>query len=101
MVAERRHVGAFAALRAVVSGPAIGGPDGATVVGGSASVQGAGTSSVTVNQTSQNAVINRSTFNIGASEITTFTQPNGSPIALNRVIGRGGASYIDGTLTGG
>jgi filamentous hemagglutinin family protein len=79
--------------------PAGAGPNGATVVGGSASVQGAGTSSVTVNQSSQNAVINWQTFNIGAGETTTFNQPNSSSIALNRVIGGLGPSLINGTLT--
>jgi filamentous hemagglutinin family protein len=90
---------AIAALVALDSMPAGAGPNGATVVGGSASVQGAGTGSVTVNQTTQNTVINWSTFNIGAGETTTFNQPNSSAIALNRVIGGGGASFIDGTLT--
>src|SRR5216684_4976919 len=79
--------------------PADAGPNGGTVVGGAATIQGAGTGSVTINQSSQNAIINWNTFNIGAGETTRFNQPNGSSIALNRVIGGLGPSQIFGTLT--
>src|SRR5271165_1762630 len=90
---------AIAALFTLDAMPAGAGPNGGTVVGGTANIQGAGTSPVTVNQSSQNAVINWSTFNIGAGEITRFIQPNSSAIALNRVIGGLGPSFINGTLT--
>ena len=88
-----------AALVSVGAGLAVAGPNGGTVVGGSATIQGAGTSSVTVNQSSQNAIINWQTFNIGKNETTTFNQPNSSSVALNRVIGGQGPSFLDGTLT--
>src|ERR1700726_4755312 len=74
--------------------PADAGPNGGTVVGGSATIQGQGGPSVTINQSSQNAIINWATFNIWAGETTTFNQPNSSAIALNRVIGGQGPSLI-------
>ncbi|HEY2229025.1 MAG TPA: filamentous hemagglutinin N-terminal domain-containing protein, partial [Xanthobacteraceae bacterium] len=83
----------------VGAGLAMAGPNGGTVVGGSATVQGQGTGSVTVNQSSQSAIINWATFNIGKGETTTFNQPNSSAIALNRVIGGLGPSFLDGNLT--
>src|SRR5262249_45123420 len=74
-------------------------PKGGTVVGGSATIQSPGNGNVTVNQTSQNAIINWNTFNIGAGTTTTFVQPNSSSVVLNRVTGGLGPSEIYGTLT--
>jgi filamentous hemagglutinin family protein len=79
--------------------PADAGPNGGTVVGGSASIQGQGSGSVSINQSSQSAIINWATFNIGKGESTSFNQPNSSSSALNRVIGGHGPSFLDGTLT--
>ena len=87
------------ALLTLGSLPGAAGPDGANVVGGSATVQGQGTASVIVNQTSDRAIINWTTFNIGTNEATRFNQPGSSSIALNRVVGGLGPSMIDGTLT--
>ena len=89
---------AICGLAPLCAGPAGAGPNGATVVGGSATIQGAGSSSVTVNQSSQRAIINWNTFNIGAGETTTFNQPNSSSVALNRVTGGLGPSQLLGTL---
>jgi filamentous hemagglutinin family protein len=88
-----------AALGSVWAGLAVAGPNGGTVVGGSATIQGQGTSSVTINQSSQNAIINWATFNLAKGDTTTFNQPNSAAVALNRVIGGLGPSFIDGTLT--
>ena len=74
------------------------GPDGPVVVGGSASVTGAGTGTVNVNQSSNRAIINWNTFNIGTGETTTFVQPSTSSVILNRVTGGLGPSEIYGTL---
>jgi filamentous hemagglutinin family protein len=95
----RTLLGLGSALVALWAGAAGAGPNGPTVVGGQATVAGAGTSAVTVNQSSQNAIINWATFNIGRGETTTFNQPNSSSVALNRVIGGQGPSFLDGTLT--
>src|SRR6202140_445525 len=79
--------------------PADAGPNGGTVVGGSSTIQGQGTGSVTINQSSQSTIINWNTFNIGVGEKTQFIQPNASAIALNRVTGGLGPSQIWGTIT--
>lgn len=78
---------------------AIANPQGPNVAAGAASVSGLGTSQVTITQTSQRAVIDWRTFNIGAGETTRFIQPNASAIALNRVTGGLGPSTIYGNLT--
>ncbi len=83
----------------LLAAPAVAGPNGGTVVGGSATIQGQGSAAVTINQASQNAIINWQTFNIGTGETTTFNQPNSAATALNRVIGGQGPSFLDGTLT--
>src|SRR5215469_10779719 len=77
---------------------AVAGPDGPQVVGGSATIHGQGSSAVTINQSSQNLIINWQTFNLGQGENATFNQPNNAAIALNRVIGGLGPSFLDGTL---
>ncbi len=76
-----------------------GGPNGATVVAGSATVQGQGTASVVVNQTSQSAIINWNTFNIGAGQSATINMPSASSVELDRVTGGQGPSQILGSLT--
>jgi filamentous hemagglutinin family protein len=90
---------AAVALSVCVCGSAIAGPNGGSVVGGSATILGQGSGSVTINQSSQSAIINWATFNIGKGETTTFNQPNSASVALNRVIGGQGPSFLDGTLT--
>jgi len=72
-------------------------PTGGSVASGSASISGTGTSSVTINQASNIAIINWNSFSIGQGELTTFLQPSRSSAVLNRVTG-GGISSIDGTL---
>jgi filamentous hemagglutinin family protein len=89
---------AVSLLLALTIGPAVTGPNGATVVSGSATVQGQGTSSVVVNQTSQNAIINWQTFNIGAGQTTKILMPNSSSTELDRVTGGLGPSQILGSL---
>jgi filamentous hemagglutinin family protein len=89
----------LASLTGLAGLPAYAGPNGGTVVGGSATIQGQGSASVGINQSSQNTIINWQTFNIYRGETTTFNQPNASAIALNRVIGGQGPSFLDGTLT--
>ena len=89
---------AGAALVFAATGLAVAGPNGGTVVGGSATIQGAGTGTVTINQSSQKAIINWNTFDIGNGETTTFNQPNSSSIALNRVVGGLGPTQLLGTL---
>jgi filamentous hemagglutinin family protein len=88
-----------AALLALSAAPVAGGPLGGTVVGGSATIQGQGGPGVTVNQSSNSAIINWNTFNIGVNESVRFNQPSSSSVVLNRVTGGLGPSEIMGTLT--
>src|SRR6266545_3716634 len=88
-----------AALIALSVAPAAGGPEGGTVVGGAATIQGQGGPAVIVNQTSNSAIINWNTFNIGVRESVRFNQPGSSSVVLNRVTGGLGPSEILGTLT--
>jgi filamentous hemagglutinin family protein len=78
---------------------AVANPLGPQVTAGAANVQGQGTSTVTVTQSTGKAIINWQTFNIGTGETTQFVQPNSSSVTLNRVTGNLGASVLDGTLT--
>src|ERR1700758_4826457 len=54
--------------------------------------------STTVNQSSQQAIINWNSFNIAKGEKTQFVQPNASSVALNRINPTQGASQIFGAL---
>ncbi|MFZ5807160.1 MAG: beta strand repeat-containing protein [Verrucomicrobiota bacterium] len=71
-------------------------PTGGTVTAGSASITSAG-SNLTINQTSNRAIINWQGFSIANGELTQFIQPGASSAVLNRVTG-GNLSSIYGTL---
>jgi filamentous hemagglutinin family protein len=71
-------------------------PSGGVVTYGNAGITTA-PGTVTIDQTSQVAIINWQTFSIGAGELTKFVQPSATSAALNRVLG-GGTSMIAGTL---
>jgi len=73
-------------------------PAGGNVAAGSASIAGQGTGAVTVNQTSNTAIINWQSFSIASGELTKFVQPSSTSAALNRVLG-GQTSLINGTLS--
>jgi filamentous hemagglutinin family protein len=68
------------------------------VVGGAATITGQGTSRVTVDQTTNRAIINWGSFNVAPNETTQFVQPGASSVTLNRVSGAAGASQIDGMI---
>ena len=87
------------ALLALGVAPGGAQPTGPSVVGGNATVSGAGTNSVIVNQSSNRAIINWNTFNVSTGGSATFNQPGASAITLNRVTGGLGPSVIDGTIT--
>jgi filamentous hemagglutinin family protein len=64
-------------------------PTGGVVSAGSASLSQAGTSAnpvLNVNQASQRAAVNWSTFNVGQSATVNFNQPNAQSVTLNRVL---------------
>ncbi|MBF0506686.1 MAG: filamentous hemagglutinin N-terminal domain-containing protein [Nitrospirae bacterium] len=72
-------------------------PTGGQVAQGQAAINTNG-SSMNINQSTQKAVINWQTFNIGQNTGVNFSQPNGSSIALNRVLS-GDPSAIYGKMT--
>ncbi|MEZ0297723.1 MAG: beta strand repeat-containing protein [Candidatus Methylacidiphilales bacterium] len=72
-------------------------PSGGNVQGGSATISSSAPGQVTVNQTSDRAVVNWGSFSINKGETTTFVQPGAKSAVLNRVTG-GSASQIDGNL---
>ena len=75
---------------------ALANPLSASVTTGSASVASS-SNKTTIDQKSEDVVINWSSFNIGAGQTTQFVQPNAQAIAVNR-IGGNSASQILGTL---
>ena len=71
-------------------------PTGGQVVAGNASIsQSAAT--MHINQTSQRAVVNWQSFDVGANAQVNFNQPNAQAETLNRVTGAS-ASQIDGAI---
>jgi filamentous hemagglutinin family protein len=67
-------------------------PQGGLVVAGHATIGAASNNSLTVNQWSQNAVINWNSFSIGQPNTVTYHQPNTSSATLNRVTGNSRSS---------
>jgi len=64
-------------------------PTGGNVVGGQASISQsaiATAANMVVNQTSQRAVIDWSSFNVGSGATVQFVQPNAQSVILNRVL---------------
>ena len=75
-------------------------PTGGQVVAGNATIQSsttANTAVMNINQTSQRAVVNWDSFNVGKNATVNFNQPNANAVTLNRVTG-GSASVIDGAI---
>ena len=73
-------------------------PINGTLSTGSASISSKGSNNLTITQSTQNAVLNWQSFNIGPSETVQFIQPNIHSVTLNRVLGSD-PSNILGTLS--
>ena len=73
-------------------------PTGGSVTRGAGSIGTAG-SAMTVTQTSQRAIFDFTTYNIGAGASVTYAQPGASAVAVSRVPLAAGRSQIDGTLS--
>lgn len=83
----------FLSTDAVLANPVLD-----NVAAGNATVVQSG-NNTDIHQTSDNAIINWQSFNIGANEKTTFHQPNANSITLNRIDPQSGASQIFGQLS--
>jgi len=75
-------------------------PTAGQVTAGSATIQPAG-SSLTVNQSSEDAAINWQSFSIAANQTVRFNQPNASAIILNRVVGQDASQILGGLSANG
>ena len=73
-------------------------PEDAVVAAGQVNIETQQNGMLQVTQTSSNAIVNWSTFNIAAHEHTHFQQPDGGVI-LNRVNANNGVSQILGQLS--
>lgn len=76
---------------------ALGNPSGGRVTTGSAAISQSSAWKTTINQKSEDVVIDWSSFDVGTDQTTQFVQPNASALAINR-IGGTSASQILGTL---
>lgn len=72
-------------------------PQGGKVVGGSANIHQSGTTTI-INQSSDRAIINWHSFDIGKNEAVRHKMPSTKSAGLHRVVGGGGASQIQGLL---
>jgi filamentous hemagglutinin family protein len=77
--------------------PALANPAGGSVTSGAATISNASANATQVHQTSEDVVIDWSSFNIGKGQTTTFVQPNATALVVNR-IGGDSASAIMGSL---
>ena len=82
----------------VLTRPALANPQGGSVVAGAATIVQPSANQLNVNQSTDKAIINWSSFSIGSGETTTFIQPSTTSVTLNRVLGTD-PSAIDGSLT--
>ncbi|AUN32975.1 MBG domain-containing protein [Niveispirillum cyanobacteriorum] len=73
-------------------------PQGGTVVVGGAGISAQGTHTL-INQTTDRALIDWRSFDIGAGQSVTVTQPGVGSLLVNRVTGNGAGTRIDGSLT--
>lgn len=77
--------------------PVYAAPQGGKVAAGSASISQSG-STTTIDQSSNRAVINWHSFDIGKNEAVHHNMPSAHSAALHRVVGGGGASQLEGVL---
>lgn len=81
----------------IASGPRVV-PTNGSVTSGVATFVDDGANTLTVNQTSDRAVLNWGSFLLGAGNTVQFNLPSATSAVLNRVAASGGRSQIDGTI---
>ncbi|WP_415835936.1 filamentous hemagglutinin N-terminal domain-containing protein, partial [Polynucleobacter paneuropaeus] len=74
-------------------------PTGGNVINGQAAITNPSSSKMLVTQSTDKAVINWQSFNVGAGNSVQFAQPSATSQVLNRVIGLSGSTQILGILT--
>lgn len=72
-------------------------PQGGKVVAGQAQIEKSG-ATTSINQSSNRAIVNWNTFDIGKNELVNHQMPNQNSAALHRVVGGQGASQLEGQL---
>ena len=82
----------------IFSSPVLANPMGGEVAAGAVTITRPSANHLQINQTSQTAIINWQSFNIGQHQLTHFQQPAGG-VALNRINPTQGVSAIYGRLT--
>lgn len=75
-------------------------PAGGVVAAGGATIS-SGAGSMTINQSTQNAIINWQSFNISQGNAVRFVQPNTASVALNRVVGSNPSSILGNLSSNG
>jgi len=90
-------VAAFAAT--LIASVAMANPQGGQVAQGKAHIGQESSKYTKIEQSSEKAVINWDSFNIGRDEHTQFVQPSSDAVTLNRVNAKNGASAIQGKMT--
>ncbi|HWJ69187.1 MAG TPA: right-handed parallel beta-helix repeat-containing protein [Sphingobium sp.] len=89
---------ALVAARPVFAQDASALPTGGVVVGGTATIGAPGGGTLQITQTSDRALINWDSFDIGSGAQVNFSQPGSRSVALNRVVGGDAPSQIAGQL---
>lgn len=87
------------ALVVLLAAPVLANPLGPQIAVGVAQIDGLGTDALSVQQSSNKAIVNWNTFDIGLGETTTIIQPGVDSVLLNRVTGGLGGSQILGALS--
>jgi len=77
---------------------AFAGPEGGTVVAGTATISTPAPTTTQIDQSSDRAIINWNSFNVGANESAVFNQPNAASVTLNRIFDQN-ASIIAGQVS--
>ncbi len=89
----RTPIAALLVLLFAPSHPAFPNPVGEKLIAGSATFQRS-TNALTIQQTTDRAIINWQGFSIGAAELTKFVQPSAASAVLNRVISGNPSSLL-------
>ncbi len=92
------HLAIIAMLCALAGPQATAGPEGGTVTAGAARISSESSGATTIHQSSDRAIVDWQSFDVGTQESVSFFQPGQDAAILNRVTGGVGASKIDGSL---